>query len=66
VPALLIGLISPPVGIVTGVLLVGIAPMVAQTPEGIFKAPPYDLAAGAQPARPELPTRHNAFGPAPA
>ena len=66
VPALLIGLLSPPVGIVVGILLLGVGTMVVQTLEGIFKAALYDFAVGGQPAVFNLPTLQNAFGPAPA
>lgn len=66
IPALLIFLILPTVGIIVGVLLVGLAIAVVQALEGIFKAALYDYATGSQPVGFDLRTLANAYRPSPA
>ena len=61
IPAVLIGLVNTAAGIMLGVLLGGIAIMVVQTLEGIFKAALYDYAVGHEPAVFNLPTLQQAF-----
>lgn len=64
IPALLIFLVQPTLGIIAGVLLVGLAIAVVQTLEGIFKAALYDYATGSQPVGFDLRTLANAYRPA--
>ena len=63
VPAILLFLIAPVIGIVVGILLVGFAIAVVQTLEGIFKAALYDYAVGAQPEGFDLRTLQTAYRP---
>lgn len=63
VPAILLFLIYPPVGVIVGVLLVGLAIATVQTLEGIFKAALYDFAVGAQPEGFDLRTLQTAYRP---
>ena len=63
IPAILLFLIAPVVGIIVGVLLVGLALAVVQTLEGIFKAALYDFAVGAQPEGFDLRTLQTAYRP---
>ena len=61
IPAILLFLIAPAIGIVVGILLVGFALAVVQTLEGIFKAALYDFAVGAQPEGFDLRTLQTAY-----
>ena len=63
VPAILLFLIAPAVGIIVGILLVGFAIAVVQTLEGIFKAALYDYAVGEQPEGFDLRTLQTAYRP---
>ena len=63
IPAVLLFLIAPVIGIVVGVLLVGFALAVVQTLEGIFKAALYDYAMGEQPVGFDLRTLQTAYQP---
>ena len=63
VPAFLLFMLSPTLGIIGGVLLVGLAFAVVQTLEGIFKAALYDYAVGAQPEGFDLRTLQYAYRP---
>ena len=63
IPAILLFLIAPVVGIIVGILLVGFALAVVQTLEGIFKAALYDFAVGAQPEGFDLRTLQTAYRP---
>ena len=63
IPAILLFLIAPAIGIIVGILLVGFALAVVQTLEGIFKAALYDFAVGAQPEGFDLRTLQTAYQP---
>ncbi len=63
VPALLLFLVLPAVGIIVGILLVGLAFATVQTLEGIFKAALYDYAMGEQPVGFDLRTLQTAYRP---
>ena len=63
IPAILLFLIAPAVGIIVGILLVGFALAVVQTLEGIFKAALYDFAVGEQPEGFDLRTLQTAYQP---
>ena len=63
IPAILLFLIAPAIGIVVGILLVGFALAVVQTLEGIFKAALYDFAVGEQPEGFDLRTLQTAYRP---
>ena len=63
IPAILLFLVFPVVGIIVGVLLVGLALATVQTLEGIFKAALYDYAVGAQPEGFDLRTLQTAYRP---
>jgi hypothetical protein len=63
IPAILLFLIAPAIGIIVGILLVGFAIAVVQTLEGIFKAALYDYAVGAQPEGFDLRTLQTAYQP---
>ena len=63
IPAILLFLIAPAIGIIVGILLVGFALAVVKTLEGIFKAALYDFAVGAQPEGFDLRTLQTAYQP---
>ena len=63
IPAILLFLIVPVVGIIVGILLVGLAFATVQALEGIFKAALYDYAVGAQPEGFDLRTLQTAYRP---
>ena len=63
IPAILLFLIAPAVGIIVGILLVGFALAIVQTLEGIFKAALYDFAVGTQPEGFDLRTLQTAYQP---
>ena len=63
IPAILLFLIVPAVGVIVGILLVGFALAVVQTLEGIFKAALYDFAVGEQPEGFDLRTLQTAYRP---
>lgn len=63
IPAILLFMIAPAVGIIVGVLLVGLAIATVQTLEGIFKAALYDYAVGEQPEGFDLRTLQTAYRP---
>ena len=63
IPAILLFLIVPVVGIIVGILLVGLAFATVQGLEGIFKAALYDYAVGAQPEGFDLRTLQTAYRP---
>ena len=63
VPAILLFLIVPVVGIIVGILLVGLAFATVQALEGIFKAALYDFAVGEQPVGFDLRTLQTAYRP---
>ena len=63
IPAILLFLVFPVVGIIVGVLLVGLALATVQTLEGIFKAALYDFAVGEQPEGFDLRTLQTAYRP---
>jgi hypothetical protein len=65
VPALLLGLIVPIAGIVTGLITVTIALATVQALEGIFKAALYEYAMGEVPQEFDLRTLQTAYRPAP-
>ena len=63
IPAILLFLIVPVVGIIVGILLVGLAFATVQALEGIFKAALYDFAVGEQPVGFDLRTLQTAYRP---
>ncbi len=64
IPAILLGLIVPIAGIVTGLITVGFALAVVQALEGIFKAALYEYAMGERPQEFDLRTLQTAYKPA--
>ena len=63
IPAILLFMIAPTIGIIVGVLLVGLAIATVQALEGIFKAALYDFAVGEQPEGFDLRTLQTAYRP---